>query len=194
MKIIYATLPGRDIYNGSSPEHLYRVIKLFQDKWWTEEFTQRRAQVVKWFRELYEINTGGHYSKLKESVLEHGFQNPIIVTAGESLRRPAWQLPPTWPQSYLCEANGGSRLALAQELDIDVPCIINGDAPGEELHTLDEVLSKFTDKTYNLRLHPEHGVLSTPAYLSHLGGYSMGENQRAMRKTIAQVLERVDKW
>jgi len=194
MKIIYAILPGRDIYNGSSPEHLYRVTKRFKDKWWTEEFTQLRAQVVKWFRELYEINTGGHYSKLKASVLEHGFQNPIIVTAGKSLRRPAWQLPPTWPQSYLCEANGGSRLALAQELDIDVPCIINGDAPGEELFTLDDVRRKFTDKTYSLTRHNTQGVLSTPAYLSHLGSYSMSENQKAVRKTIDQVLQRIDQW
>ena len=194
MKIIYATLRGRDIYNGSSPEHLYVVIERFRDSWWTDEFKQLRELVVKWFRELYEINTGGHYSKLRESVLEHGFQNPIIVTAGQSLRRPAWQLPPYWPQSYLCEANGGSRLALAQELDMDIPCIINGDAPGEELHTLGDVRSKFTDKTYMLGIHAEHGVLSTPRYLSHLGEYSMGENQQAVRKTLDQLLERLDKW
>ena len=192
MKIIYAIMPGRDIYNGSSPEHLHRVMKRFHDRWWTEEFAPLRALVVKWFRELYEINTGGHYSKLKASVLEHGFQNPIIVTAGKSLRRPPWKLPPHWPQSYLCEANGGSRLALAQELDIDVPCIINGNAPGEELHTLDDVRSKFTDKTYKLIRCPRHGILSTPARLSHLGNYSMGENQQAVRKTVDQVLKRID--
>ena len=194
MKMVYATLPGRDIYNGSSPEHLCVVIQRFRDQWWSEEFAERRALVVKWFRELYEINTGGHYSKLKASVLEHGFQNPIIVTAGKPLRRPAWQLPPSWPQHYLCEANGGSRLALAQELDIDIPCIINGEAPGEVLRDLEAVRSKFTDKTYNLTLHPQHGVLSTPARLSHLGDYSMGENQEAVRLTIRQLLERISVW
>jgi hypothetical protein len=193
MKIIYATLPGRDIYNGTSPEHLYVVIQRFRDKWWTDECAQLRALVVKWFRELYEINTGGHYSKLRESVLEHGFQNPIIVTAGEPLRRPAWQLPPTWPQAYLCEANGGSRLALAQELDMDIPCIINGDAPGEELRDLDDVRSKFTDKTYDLYRHEDQGVLSTPRHLSHLGRYTMAENQKAVRKTIKQLLEKLNK-
>ena len=192
MKTVYAVLRGRDIYNGTSPEHLHAVISRFPDQWWTDEFTQLRAQVVKWFRELYEINTGGHYSKLKESVLEHGFQNPIIVTAGKSLRRPAWQLPPHWPQSYLCEANGGSRLALAQELDITIPCIINGDASGEQLHTLEDVRGKFTDKTYDLRRHPEHGILSTPAFLSHLGKYTMAENQQAVRKTIEQLLNKID--
>ena len=83
-------------------------------------------------------------------------------------------------------------MALAQELDIEVPCIINGDAPGEELHTLDDVRSKFTDKTYNLRRCPRHGILSTPARLSHLGNYSMGENQQAVRKTVDQVLKRID--
>ena len=192
MKIIYAVMPGRDIYNSSSPEHLHRVMKRFHDKWWSEEFKPLRVQVVKWFREFYEINTGGHYSKLKASVLEHGFQNPIIVTAGKSLRRPPWKLPPYWPQSYLCESNGGSRLALAQELDIDVPCIINGDAPGEELHTLDDVRGKFTDKTYDLRLHAQHGVLSTPTNLSHLGRCSLGENQVATRLTIKQLLKKID--
>jgi len=194
MKIVYATLPGRDIYNGSSPEHLYVVVKRYGDKYWTEEFAPLRAQVVKWFRELYEINTGGHYSKLRESVLEHGFQNPIIVTAGKPLRRPAWQLPPSWPQPYLCEANGGSRLALAQELDIDIPCIVNGNAPGEVLRDIEAVRSKFTDQTYNLTLHAQHGVLSTPARLSHLGNYSMAENQEAVRLTIRQLLARLDTW
>ena len=192
MKTVYAILSGRDIYNGSSPEHLYVITQRFRGRWWTDEFAPLRALVVKWFRELYEINTGGHYSKLRESVLEHGFQNPIIVTAGKSLRRPAFQLPPHWPQSYLCEANGGSRLALAQELDMDIPCIINGDAPGEELHTMGDVRSKFTDKTYTLNRHAQHGILSTPKYLSHLGEYSMAENQKAVRKTIQQVLERLD--
>lgn len=192
MKIIYATLRGRDIYNGSSPEHLHAVIQRFRDRWWTDEFKELRALVVKWFRELYEINTGGHYSKLRESVLEHGFQNPIIVTAGKPLRRPAFMLPPHYPQSYLCEANGGSRLALAQELDMDIPCIINGDAPGEELSTMDDVLSKFTDKTYSLRLHDQQGVLSTPRYLSHLGKHSMGETRKAVQKTIQQILKKLD--
>ena len=193
MKTVYAILRGQDIYNGTSPEHLYAVIERYRDSWWTDEFTPLRALVVKWFRELYEINTGGHYSKLRESVLKHGFQNPIIVTAGKSLRRPAWQLPPHWPQSYLCEANGGSRLALAQELDMELPCIINGDAPGEELRTLNDVRSKFTDKTYDLRRHPRHGVLSTPKYLSHLGAYSQVQNAGAVRQTIQQLLDRLDK-
>ena len=194
MKIIYAVLPGRDIYNGSSPEHLYAVVRRYRERWWTDEFSELRALVVKWFRELYEINTGGHYSKLRESVLKYGFQNPIIVTAGKPLRRPAWQLPPSWPQHYLCEANGGSRLALAQELDLDIPCIINGNAPGEELRDVEAVRDKFTDKTYSLIQHPQHGVLSTPAKLSHLGDYSMVENQAAVRLTIQQVLERLNKW
>ena len=192
MKIVYAVLRGRDIYNGSSPEHLHRVVERYREQWWTDEFRPLRASVVRWFQELYEINTGGHYSKLRASVLKHGFQNPIIVTAGEPLRRPAWQLPPHWPQAYLCEANGGSRLALAQELDLTIPCIINGEAPGEELHNLEEVRSKFTDKTYTLRRHPQHGILSTPQKLSHLGNYPMSINRQAVRKTIDQVLMRLD--
>lgn len=194
MKIVYAVLPGRDIYNGTSPEHLHVVVERFRERWWTDEFAELRGLVVGWFRELFEINTGGHYSKLKASVLEHGFQNPIIVTAGKPLRRPAWQLPPYWPQHYLCEANGGSRLALAQELGLDIPCIINGDAPGEELHNIEAVRSKFTDKTYSLKIEAGCGVLSTPGRLSHLGEYSMAENQAAVTKTKQQVVQRVDDW
>jgi len=193
VKTVYAVLPGRDIYNGSSPEHLYAVVSRYREQWWTEEFAPLRALVVEWFRELFEINTGGHYSKLRESVLEHGFQNPIIVTYGKPLRRPAWQLPPSWPQKYLCEANGGSRLALAQELDIDIPCIINGDAPGEELHTTEDVLKKFTDKTYSIAQNAREGILSTPSRISHIN-QPLGENQLAVRKTINQVLQRLDEW
>jgi len=194
VKIVYAVLPGRDIYNSSSPDHIHHFIKRYGDKWWSDDFAPLRAKVVQWFREFYEINTGGHYSKLLESVLEHGFQNPIIVTAGKPLRRPAWMLPPSYPQHYLCEANGGSRLAVAQELDIDVPCIINGNAPGEELHSLDDVMGKFTDKTYTLRLHDRQGVLSTPTNLSHLGKHSMAETQIAVRKSIKQVIKKMDDY
>ena len=191
MKIIYAVMPGRDIYNSSSADHIHHFIERQRDQWWTDDFAPVRAQVLQWFRDAYEANTGGYYSKLKESVLKHGFQNPIIVTYGKPRRRPAWMLPPSWPQSYICEANGGSRLYLAQELDIDIPCIINGNAPGEELYTIDDVRDKYTDKTYSLRMDGHCGVLATPTNLSHLGKHSCSETQEAVRKSIAQVLEKM---
>jgi len=127
MKIVYAHLRGREIYNACRNDYLHEISSRFKERWWTEEFDELRGLVLEWFTELYEENTGGHYAKLRESVLRDGFLNPIIVTSGPPLRREPWMVAPN-DLKYLCEQNGGSRLALAQELDMELPCIVNGEA------------------------------------------------------------------
>jgi hypothetical protein len=173
---------------------LVQISSRFKERWWCEEFDELRALMLEWFNELFELHTGGHYSKLRASVLAHGFQNPIIVTSGPPKRREAWMLPPDHGCQYICEQNGGSRLMLAQELDWELPCIVNGVAPGEELRGLKEVMAKFTDKTYKLQLDPVAGVMSMPMRLSHLGHFTMVQNQRAVAQTKQEIIRRADKW
>ncbi len=192
--IVYAHLRGREIYNACSAVYQWEITNRFKERWWGEEFAELRGLMLEWFTELFEHHTGGHYSKLRESVLEHGFQNPIIVTSGESKRRESWMIPPDHGCAYICEQNGGSRLMLAQELDMELPCIVNGDAPGEVLKTLVAVRAKFSDKTYLLQNDPGVGVMSTPTRLSHLGDFTQAQNQVAVGKTKQEVIRRADKW
>lgn len=193
MKIVYAVLRGREIYNACRNDYLHEISSRFRERWWCEECDELRGLVLKWFTELYEHNTGGHYSKLRESVLEHGFMNPIIVTSGAPLRREPWMVAPNDCQ-YICEQNGGSRLALAQELDLELPCIVNGDAPGEELHSLNQVKAKFADKSYRVWIDAKAGVMSNPQNLMHLGRFSIAQNSDAVGNSKAEVIRRAEKW
>jgi len=191
--IVYTHLRGRDIYNACSPTYEYQVTKRYKAAWWTDEFKELRELMAAWFYELFEHHTGGHYSKLRESVAKHGFINPIIVTSGTPLRRKAWMVPDHGKQ-YICEQNGGSRLKLAQDMDVELPCIVNGAAPGEVLETVEEIRSKFGDKTYRIKIHPTHGAMSFPDKLLHLGEFSMSENQSAVRVSKDEMIRRADDW
>ena len=193
MKIVYAKLRGRDIYNSCNQEYQYPVSVKFRGRWWNDEFSELRELIAQWFVDAFERYTGGHYTKLRASVLESGFLNPIVVTSGKPLRRDPWMVP-NYPQKYICEQNGGSRLMLAQELDMDIPCIVNGDAPGEELHNVGNVREKFTDKTYQIKIDSHCGVMTIPRRLMHLDDFTMAHNHAAVTKARAEVVERADKW
>jgi hypothetical protein len=195
LQIIYAELRGREIFNACRNDFSYEICVRYKERWWSDEFAELRTLMVEWFTELFERHTGGHYSKLRKSVEESGFINPIIVTSGPPKRREPWMIPP-WASEYkyICENNGGSRLMLAQELDLMLPCIVNGDAPGTPLDGLKEVRERFGDKTYNLRIDPVAGVMSYPERLMHLGDFTMEQNKSAVRNSKAEILRRANKW
>lgn len=195
MKTVYAILPGREIFNACRNDFLYDVAVRYKDRWWHQEFDELRALILEWFTEQFEHHTGGHYSQLRKSVISRGFLNPIMVTSGKPLRREPWMLPP-WAADYkyLCEQNGGSRLALAQELDMEIPCIVNGEAPGRELKNLSEVKECFGDRSYNVYRHRDWGIVSSPRNLLHLGHFNMQQNKYAVRHSKDEVIRRANKW
>src|SRR5690606_16325912 len=94
----------------------------------------------------------GHYERLLESVRRDGFRNPIMVSAGRLERRRQIELPPALRQRedlLVSEYLGGSRLWAAQQLGVDVPCIVNDYADvlpdAEVLPNATAVLAKFKD-------------------------------------------------
>lgn len=89
--------------------------------------------------------TLGFYSKLKTSIKQEGFRNPLLIVA---LREEDIRI-----------RYGGSRLSVAQELDISVPCIItdfkNVFPDAEVLFTLQDIRAKFLDQPKKVFFQPQ---------------------------------------
>lgn len=184
--ITYAKLPPDQIYNGCDPSWVWRVARHYQDTWWEEH--ELRAQVRAWFIELFEHYTGGHYSRLRASIAEHGIRYPIIVTSGAPRRRERWMLPPDYAFPFICEQNGGSRLMIAQELGMPVPCVING--PGGEEIDIQRVREIFGSE-FNVSLHQEHGVMTSPVKFLHLPGFDMAQQKWAQDRAKSEIVRRL---
>lgn len=70
----------------------------------------------------------GFYQKLEKSILQHGIRNPILVRAGWCPPSKYDLLPDHMKKDnteiLICDSNGGSRLWVAQNHGLCVPCIV----------------------------------------------------------------------
>lgn len=153
--IRYAILPSKQIFNFLGPERVpvgWTPGKIAKRKQNMEDLLERRKEF---------------YDMLEASILEEGFRNPILVTAGlwsdeyhkidpkpVNTRTLIDRIHPDMRQNldkrFTCERWGGSRLYIAQRLGVDIPCIVsdfNNMLSGHEiLKTKEDVLLKFKDK------------------------------------------------
>ena len=100
--------------------------------------------------------TENFYINLEASILEKGFENPILITAGiqgsPNTIKNKHKLPPSFLNNIeniiVCDRLGGSRLWVAQKHGLKIPCIIcdyiNKFPNEEKLKTIDQVYDKFT--------------------------------------------------
>jgi hypothetical protein len=193
MRVVYTRLPAREICNGCDPGLFFDLATELKDTWWNEKYDPLRVLLRQWYIDLFDEATG-HYTNLRKSIVKHGVQDPIIVTAGPPMRRAAWMLPPDCGQ-YVCETIGGSRLLFAQELDLEVPCIVNDQIgiDGEELFTADEVLERFVSKTLTITYGPPV-VVSFTAF-SHMDKDYTMRSQVLKRRAINIIMaERAHDW
>jgi hypothetical protein len=184
MHVIYKLIPADEIFNGCDPSMLYDVVIRYKDRWWDAAQDELRAMLRATFIKEFDALTG-HYTRLRASIKEHGLLNPIVVTAGAALWRPAWMLPKDYGE-YLCESCGGSRLMIAQELGLDVPCVVNTrtDIGGEPLNNIRDVLGRFHDKSYSVEYGPPTRV--QPTRFEHMpNSYRMRE-QMICRQSVHQ--------
>lgn len=97
------------------------------------------------------------YTRLEASIKAEGFRNPIMVYEKHGER--------TFPY-------GGSRVYMAHKLQIPVPAIVTdwtgAFAHWEEIKTVDQALSKFTDLPTVLEFHPTHGCQFWGCRQTHL--------------------------
>ena len=192
METHYAEIPAVDVYNACDPGDLYPVMLRFKERWWSH--SEYREQLRTWFIELFDAETG-HYSRLRKSIEESGVKDPIVVTSGKPLRREAWMLPPD-VGDLLCEQCGGSRLMIAQELLLTIPCIVNdrnNRFPGPDL-SIEQIRAHFSSKSYDIR-KTDQGVQIQPRTYSHMpSGYTFRDQQLARRKVWAEMIRRSADW
>ena len=153
--IKYVTLSSLSIINMCGPSK--------DPMGWTPEIIEQRKE--KTLRRLSIGSTKTFFNNLEKSILEEGFRNPIIVTAGffseayktvdgdknfkQFKRRIHPALRDDMENLLTCERVGGSRLYLAQKHGLDIPCIVNDFVGriegGQELNTIEEVKDCFQD-------------------------------------------------
>jgi len=172
---------------------LWDVAVQYGEDWLDPALDPLRCLLREWYFELFE-STSDFYERLKASILKEGILNPIVVTAGPSLNRPEWIVPKDYGK-YICESVGGSRLRVAQELGLSIPCIINDQigVSGELLKDKGQVLSKFEDKSYCVQFGPPVKVDPT-RYVHMPEAHTITVQQEFRRKTKPEIIRRAEEW
>lgn len=126
-QVRYVQLPARQIF-GMVGRCGGGYNTLWED--WSDEGRKKRQLIMEEYeQELNKIC--GHYSKLEQSILAEGIRNPVVVTCGYPKKRMLKHLPPEMlalPESELLlleGTTGGSRLHIAQKLNLTIPCLVN---------------------------------------------------------------------
>jgi hypothetical protein len=193
MHVVYKRIPATEIFNGCDPSLLYDVVLQYKDHWWDTAQDELRAVLRAKFIKEFDALTG-HYTRLRASIKKHGLLNPIVVTAGAAIWRPSWMLPKDYGE-YLCESCGGSRLIIAQELGLDVPCIVNTniDIGGERLNSIGDVRGKFHDKSYAIDYGPPTRV--QPTRFEHMpDSYRMREQMICRQSIHREMVTLAKNW
>lgn len=133
-------------------------------KQWDEKgLAERRKSAQIYIDKLNKQN--GFYIKLRTSIQKNGIQNPILVNAGFCQPRKFDSLPPEMKEDstkiLFCHSNGGSRLWIASELRITVPCIvcdfIDRFSNEKEIKTEEEIYSHYKNKPRGI-IFGEYGI------------------------------------
>lgn len=134
---------------------------------WDEEAVAKRQE--KGERYINTLNeTRQFYTNLEASILEEGFRNPILVNAGwcPKIRdrgrngRLPLEMQEDHSKILTCNVNGGSRLYVAQNHNLEIPCIIsdyvNRFTDLLELETKEEVLALYKDRPKKVMILKDH--------------------------------------
>lgn len=201
----YAVLPPARIFNLTSPRYLPEISLKWRGKYnWHHMRYEPLRDIVEdhYVRRFNDVS--GHYERLLDSVARDGFRNPIMVSAGRLERRKASELPPALRQRedlLVSEYLGGSRLWAAQQLGVDVPCIVNDYAgvlpDAEVLPNIDAVLAKFTDAPGRFEMQRKGPVTINNLPFMHLPEnerYGMSEQILVRRAIVGECKQKVAEW
>jgi hypothetical protein len=108
----------------------------------------------------YHTRMQDFYQKLVISVLRDGFDNPILVKTGKCIEIYKKYLPESMKvdenKILVCDSNGGSRLWVAQNFRMDIPCVISDfsgmfkDSNFKKLSTEDDVKKCYKSAIENI--------------------------------------------
>jgi hypothetical protein len=201
----YAVLPPTSIFNLTSPRYLPEISLKWQGRYhWHHMRYEPLRDIVEghYVRRFNDVS--GHYERLLDSVARDGFRNPIMVSAGRLERRKAVELPPALRQRedlLVSEYLGGSRLWAAQQLGIDVPCVVNDYADvlpnAEVLPNASAVLAKFKDAPGRFEMQRKGPVTINNLPFMHLPEserYGMSEQILVRRAIVGECKQKVAEW
>lgn len=199
----YAVLPAEAVFNLASPRYLPEVFARWSGAhdWHDARYEPLRDEIEAAYVDGFN-EASKHYERLEASVLDEGFRNPIVVSAGKLDRRNPKELPPDQRngEAVVCEYLGGSRLWVAKRHWLDVPCIVNDHAnvlpEAEVLAGLGHVTAKFTDKPRAAKWS-RHGVYLNNLPYMHLPEgerYGLAQQSRIRRGILEDVHEVVRRW
>ena len=113
----------------------------------------------------------GHYAKLEDSIRTEGIRNPVIINCGFTKRCKPKHVPPeimALPPNkrFLLEGTtGGSRLWVAQKLNMPIKCFINdlsGSFQGaHRILTTRQALKYYNDVPHSMRLDLRNGIVES---------------------------------
>lgn len=159
-RIYYAVLPSNIITNGVKPG--YRHVTGGMSP---KEIKTREKVHLNYIESLNRKN--GFYDKLQANILENGIQNPILIQAGFCNKIYQKYLPEEAQKDHtkilVCDRHGGSRLWVAKQHNLDIPCIISDftgrfeNSKFEELFTKEEIERKYVNKPQRVIIN-EAGV------------------------------------
>lgn len=198
-RIVYAELPAREVFNLCDPAYLPEVSREWQgnDPWHSTKYDALRGIMRRMYVDGFDAENG-HYQNLRDSILSEGFRNPIICSAGWLQAREDWELPPHVSRDTpVCEYVGGSRLLVAQELDMIVPCIINdqtGQIDGYLCHGVGDVVRRFTDIPSTCMINDGKLYCNHLPYTHMHDGYTLPEQVQVRRRVYTKVKEAVATW
>lgn len=201
----YAVLKPDQIFNLTSPRYLPEISLKWRGRyhWHHYRYEPLRDLVEAHYIERFN-DVSGHYERLLDSVARDGFRNPIMVSAGRLERRKTMELPPALRQRedmLVSEYLGGSRLWAAQQLGVNVPCIVNDYADvlpnAEVLPNINAVLAKFTDTPARAEMPWRGPVTLNNLPFMHLPEnerYGMSEQILVRRAIVGECKQKVAEW
>ena len=143
---------------------------------WTDHLIKKREERAEKYINAMNKKSG-FYTKLEASILKDGFRNPISVRCGWCPEHKIQKLPIEMQEDstkiLTCDSHGGSRLMIAQKLNLDIPCLIIDfiDRFSNELlvEKNSKALSKFYKDQPRSIVVNDHGIAVHDLPQIHLG-------------------------
>ena len=199
--IRFASIDSNDIVNLNDPSGVWKVFRHIGD-WWNPKYDPLRVAIKDWYITLFD-EANGHYEKLRKSIQRDGILNPLVITSGKPKYRTSDSIPPKHQKNLenllSVETCGGSRLLIAQELNLKIPCFINdwNSRFSNEILILnrEEIIQRLSDKTMNVNIS-DRGLEIKPITFQHMNdtSYNMSKQILTRRKILFEIVRRADRW
>jgi len=137
VKLRYIELPAKRIFNWLNPMNVtcWNAFPTWKSTWWDSRTVGLREKFGRiWTTEFDKIT--GHFTELEKSVAISGIKHPISVVSGcfrNAMLSKCISAENVFPPEYANKNNqmlythtfGGSRLTIAQQNNINVPCVVH---------------------------------------------------------------------